>query len=275
MRQSQIEGLLRRAGLTRALRATSLHRGAGPLAEEAVRDRMERVIVSGGDGSVMEAAGALVGTGLALGIVPGGTGNLFALNLGVPADLEAAVHLALTGQPTAIDAGCCNETPFVLMAGMGWDARLIHDTDRWLKKRLGVLAYFWAALRNVAHPSTVYHLRIDGRRLRRRAKSVIVANLGRITGGLQVIPDTHPRDGFLEVAILRAERLIDFAGLLWGALRGKMREDPRLEIFRGREIVVETAQPQALQLDGNEAGETRRAEIRVLPRALHVVLPSG
>jgi diacylglycerol kinase (ATP) len=275
LREAQIKGLLQRAGMTGELRKTSVEHGAGPLAEEAVRDGMKRVIVSGGDGSVMEAAGALAGSGIALGIVPGGTGNLFALNLGVPTDLEAAVHLALTGPPTAIDVGCCNDTPFVLMAGMGWDARLIHDADRRLKNRLGVLAYFWAALCNVAHPTTVYHLRIDGRTLRRRAKSVIVANLGRITGGLQVIPDTHPRDGFLEVAILRAENLIDFAGLLWSALRGKVRGDPRLEVFRGREIVVETAQPQALQLDGNDAGETARAEIRVLPRALHVVLPAG
>jgi YegS/Rv2252/BmrU family lipid kinase len=275
LRRSQIEGLLQRAGLTCGLTETSLDRGAGPLAQEAVRGGRERVIVSGGDGSVMEAAGALAGTGVALGIVPGGTGNLFALNLGIPADTDAAVRLALTGRPTAIDVGCWNDTPFVLMAGMGWDARLIHDADRHLKKRLGVLAYFWAALRNLAHPSTVYRLRIDGRTLRRRAKSVIVANLGQITGGLQVIPDTHPRDGFLEVAVLRAESLIDFVGLLWSALRGKMREDSRLEIFRGREIVVETTHPQPLQLDGNEAGETARAEIRILPRALHVVLPAG
>jgi diacylglycerol kinase (ATP) len=275
LRQSQIERLLRRAGLTCGLTVTSQDRGAGPLAQEAVRDGMERVIVSGGDGSVTEAAEALAGTGVALGIVPGGTGNLVALNLGIPADTDAAVRLALTGRPTAIDIGCCNDTPFVLMAGLGWDARLIQDADRRLKNRLGVLAYFWAALRNVAHPSTAYHLRIDGRTLRRRAKSVIVANLGRITGGLQVIPGTHPRDGFLEVAILRAESQIDFVGLLWSALRGKMREDARLEIFRGREIVVETSHPQPLQLDGNEAGETARAEIRIQQRALCVVLPAG
>jgi YegS/Rv2252/BmrU family lipid kinase len=274
LRQFQAERLLESAGLTCGLTHTSLDRGAGPLTQKAVADGMERVIVSGGDGSVMEAAGALVGTGVALGIVPGGTGNLFALNLDIPIDAEAAIRLALTGRPTAIDTGCLNGTAFVLMAGMGWDAKMIQDADRKMKDRLGVLAYFWAALRNLAHPSTVYRLHIDGRALRRRAKSVIIANVGRITGGLQLIPDTHPQDGFLEVAVLRAESLIDFLGLLWSALRGKMREDPRLELFRGREIVIETARPQPLQLDGNEAGETSRAEIKILPRALEVVLPS-
>jgi YegS/Rv2252/BmrU family lipid kinase len=239
-----------------------------------VRDGAERVIVSGGDGSVMEAAGALIGTEAALAIVPGGTGNLFAVNLGIPADTEAAVRLALTGHPTVIDAACCNDTPFVLMAGMGWDAKMIQDASREMKDRLGVLAYFWAALRNLWRPSIIYRIRIDGRPLRRRAKSVLVANLGRINLGLEVIPDTHPRDGILEVAILRAESLWDFAGLLWSALRGKMREDPRLEIRRGREIVILTARPQPVQLDGNEAGETTRAEFRVLERALRVVLPA-
>jgi diacylglycerol kinase (ATP) len=272
-RQTQAERLLRRAGLDCGLTHTRHDHGAGPLAREAVEAGIKRVLVSGGDGSVMEAAGALVGTDVALGIVPGGTGNLFALNLGIPADMEPAVRLALTGRPTAIDVGSLNGTAFVLMAGMGWDAQMIQDADRNLKNRLGVLAYFWAALRNLRHPSVIYQIQIDGRTLRRRAKSVLIANVGRITGGLQLIPDTHPRDGLLDVAVLRAESLWDLAGLLWSALRGKMREDPRLETFRGREILIETARPQPLQIDGNEAGETDRAEIRVLEQALNVVLP--
>jgi YegS/Rv2252/BmrU family lipid kinase len=273
-RQSQAEALLEQAGVAHALQKTSLEHGVGPLAREAVATGVERVIVSGGDGSVMEAAGALVGSDVTLGIVPGGTGNLVALNLGIPVDTEQAIRLALAGKPTEIDVGYCNDIPFVLMTGMGWDARLIRDTGREMKARLGVLAYFWAALRNVAHPSAVYWLQIDGRRLRRRAKSVIVANLGRITGGLQVIPDTHPRDGLLEVAVLRAESLWDFAGLLWSALRGRVREDPRLETFRGRRIVIQTRRAQPLQIDGNDAGTTLHVDCHVRTRALRVVLPA-
>src|SRR5262249_6149433 len=160
-----------------------------------------------------------------------------------------AVRLALTGCPTPIDAGCCNGTPFLLMAGIGWDAKLIQDTGRGMKRRFGVLAYFWAALKNLAHPSAVYHIRVNGRLLRRRAKSVVVANLGRITGGLTLIPGADPRDGILEIAILRAETFSDFATLLWNALRGKIGQDPRLERYRGREIVIETRRPQPLQID--------------------------
>jgi YegS/Rv2252/BmrU family lipid kinase len=236
---------------------------------------MERILVSGGDGTVMEAARAVAGTGVALAVLPGGTGNLLSLNLELPTETEAAMRLALTGEARPIDAGCANGDVFLIMAGMGLDARMVRDAQRKLKDRLGVLAYFVAALRNVGRPAVRYTITIDGRRIRRRAHTVMVANLGRITGGIELVPAADPEDGQLEVIIARAESLIAMAGLAWRALRGTIDQDPRVEIHRGREIVIETPRPQPVQLDGNEAPPTARLEVRVQPRAVPIVRPAA
>ncbi len=113
---------------------------------------MQRLLVCGGDGTATEAADALVGTKVALAVLPSGTGNLLALNLGIPADADTAWHLALTAEARPLDVGRANGKVFLVMAGMGLDAHMVHDADRELKERLGVLAYLIAALRNLGRP---------------------------------------------------------------------------------------------------------------------------
>src|SRR5207244_9077670 len=128
-RRARLEALARAAGLACELAETDRDQGAAPLARQAVVDGMERVLVAGGDGSVAEAANVLAGTGVALAVVPGGTGNLFALNLGLPTDAEAALHLALTGAARPLDVGRANGHVFLVAAGMGLDARMVQDAD--------------------------------------------------------------------------------------------------------------------------------------------------
>jgi diacylglycerol kinase (ATP) len=274
LRRARLETLARAAGLTRALRETDAERGAAPLARDAVEHGMQRVLVSGGDGSVMEAAGALAGTGAALAVVPGGTGNLLAVNLGLPGDPEAALSLALTGDARPIDVGRANGEVFLVMAGIGADARMVRDADRELKRRLGFLAYFVAAVRQLGRPRGLYTITIDGRSIRRSAHSVIIANLGRVTGGVELVRGSDPDDGLLEVAILRARTFRHLAVVAWKALSGTLRSDEMLEIRRGREILVETRRPQPVQIDGNEAGVTTRLEVHVEPGALRIVRPA-
>jgi diacylglycerol kinase family enzyme len=219
----------------------------------------------------MEAAGALAGTGVALAVLPGGTGNLLSLNMGLPADADVAMQVALTGEVRPMDVGRADGTVFLMMAGMGMDAEMIRDADRELKDRLGVLAYFVAALRNIRRPPLRYSITIDGRRFQRRAQTVIVANLGRITGGVTLVPDADPEDGQLEVAILRARSVWDLGVVAWRALLGQLRGEPLLEVHRGREIVIETRTPQPVQLDGNETAPTTRLEVHIEPGALRLV----
>jgi diacylglycerol kinase (ATP) len=270
-RRAQLEELTVAAGLTCELRETDRDQGAAPLARAAREAGMERVLISGGDGSVMEAADVLAGSEVALAVLPGGTGNLLALNLGLPTETDAAVELALTGRARPLDVGRANDNVFLVMAGIGWDARMIRDAGRELKDRLGALAYFLSAWRNMGQPPIRFTITIDGQRLVRRAQSVLVANLGRITGGLELVPGADPEDGLLDVAILRAQGVRELAVILWRGLIGQRRSDVLLEIRRGREIVIETELPQAVQLDGNEAEPATRLEVRVEPGALQLV----
>jgi diacylglycerol kinase (ATP) len=272
-RRAALEALARDAGLTCELAETDRDHGAAPLARQAVADGMERLLVCGGDGSITEAAHALTGTGVALAVLPGGTGNLLALNLGLPTDLEAAVRLALTGPAQPIDVGRANGQVFLLMAGMGLDAHMVRDAGRKLKERLGVLAYFWAVLRNLGRRPVRYAITIDGHTLHRRAKMVLIANMGRITGGLELVPDSDPADGWLEIVILRAEGVGDLLALLARSLGGQLEDDRHLEVYRGREVRIETPIPQPVQLDGNEMPPTTRLHVRVEPRSLLVVRP--
>lgn len=272
-RRSRLEALAHAAGLECRLEETDVKRGAQPLAERAVRDGMERVLVSGGDGSVAEAAAVLAGTPVVLGVVPGGTGNLLAINLGIPTDPEGAVQLALNGQPCPTDVGRANGHVFLIMAGMGADARMIRDADRELKQRLGFLAYFVAAFKNLSQSRTAYRITIDGRTFRRLAKTVLVANMGRITGGVQLVPEAAPATGRLEVAVLRARTLWDLLRVAVNAVVGARSSQSLLEIHHGRHIVIETRRPQPVQVDGNDIGSTSRLEVFIEPGALQLVRP--
>jgi YegS/Rv2252/BmrU family lipid kinase len=275
IRRARLEQLARAAGLTGELGITDHERGATPLAEKAVADGMERLLVCGGDGSLAEAAGVLAGTPVALAALPGGTGNLIALNLGLPTDRGAALRLALTGAARPVDVGRANGQAFLLMAGMGLDAHMIRDANRALKDRLGVLAYFVAALRNLRRRPVRYAITIDGRHIVRRGNSVLVANMGKITGGLKLVPGADPEDGLLEVVILRADGLGKLALLLARTWVGRHAGDPLLEIYRGREILIETTSPQPVQFDGNLLPPTTRLHACVEPQALPIVRPPG
>ncbi len=274
-RRSRLEALAQEAGLTCDLTETDEQEGAAPLAREALADGMERVIVSGGDGSIMEAAGALVGTQTALAVIPGGTGNLLALNLGIPLDQAAAMRLGVTGEPRPIDVGRANGEVFLIIAGMGNDARMIRDADREMKNRLGFLAYFVAAWKHRRRPRVLYTVTVDGRTFRRHAHSVMVANLGRITGGLEIVPGADPADGILDIALLRPRTPRDYARLAFNVLMRQSHKDPHLETYQGRTVVIEARRSQPVQLDGNEAPRTDRLEVSVEPGALQIVLPPG
>src|SRR5712691_12127040 len=219
-RPAVLEALVHAAGLTSELGETDREQGAVPLARKAVADGAERLLVCGGDGTATEAASALAGSGVALAVLPGGTGNLLAVNLGIPTDPEAALRLALTGEARPLDVGRANGKVFLVMAGMGLDAHMVRDADRELKERLGALAYLVATLRNLRRPPTRYAITIDGRLIYRRARTVLVANVGRITGGLELLPGAVPEDGLLDVAILHAQGFWDLVLVALGALVG-------------------------------------------------------
>jgi diacylglycerol kinase family enzyme len=223
----------------------------------------------------MEVAAGLVGQRAALGIVPAGTGNLFALNLEIPTAIPDAVRAALEGERRSLDVGRRGDATMVMMAGIGWDAQMVRDASRELKDRIGLLAYFWAALRNMRRSPARFMIELDDRPpFYQRAKSILVANLGRITGGLLVVPNADPSDGYLDVAVITAESLLCFAGLCVSTLRRRLHDDPRVTFHRVRRVRITAPHAQPIQFDGNDMGSDRVLELDAAPGALQVMVPT-
>jgi len=254
---------------------TTPEKHAGVLAKKLVAEGYRHLVICGGDGSVMETLDAVAGTTTQLGIVPLGTGNLFALNLKIPQNIAAAMKVALHGQSTSIDVGFAEKTYFGVAVGIGWDAAVIRDAKRELKDRLGLLAYFLAALRNLEHPISNYRVIVDhAAPLEVKAKSVLVANMGLIPGSIQVIPKARPNSGELTVAIVQAESLLSWLALSASALTGRMHDDPNIQLITGKHIVIESLDgPQLVEADGNDLPPTERLVVDVIPGGATILLP--
>jgi diacylglycerol kinase family enzyme len=165
------------------------------------------VLACGGDGTVTACAEGVTDTGVPLAIIPLGTGNLLARNIGLTG-LDEALAVALGGVQQPIDAGRVNGALFVVMAGLGLDARMLIDASDPLKKRLRWFAYAISAARLLGDRPMRATVSADGARRRRmRANTLIVGNVGWLRGGLPLLPDARPDDGMLDAVVLIARGL--------------------------------------------------------------------
>lgn len=246
--------------------------GAGQ-ARQAIDDGAQVVFACGGDGTVRSCIEGLAGSDVALAILPAGTGNLLATNLAVPTDTAAAVRLATHGGRRRIDVGDANGQTFAVMAGMGFDAALLEDASTKLKSIIGAPAYVLSAVKHLRDRRM--HVRIsidDDAPLVRRARTVVIGNVGRLQGGVELLTEASPDSGHLEVAILAPHTMYHWVTLAWGVLR----RDPRvahLETLRGARIAVVSDRDQPRQLDGDVIDPGRKLAITVRPGALEVCIP--
>jgi diacylglycerol kinase family enzyme len=241
--------------------------------QQAVGEGAEVVFACGGDGTVMACAGVLAGTDVALAILPSGTGNLLATNLGLPGDVASGVAVATGGVRRRIDLGTVGGRYFTVMAGMGFDAQMIGATDESLKARMGWPAYVVAALGHLRHRPMRVRIRLDDAPpVRRRARTVLVANVGRLQGGVPLLPDARPDDGCLDVAVLSPHTIGHWLALAWGVLR-RRRRVARMETFRARRVEVRCDREQPRELDGDLIEPDRRLTVTVRPHALWLCVP--
>ena len=240
---------------------------------EAIDAGVEVVFACGGDGTVMACIGALAGTEVALAVLPAGTGNLLAANLGLPDDPAAGVDVAVRRGRRKIDVGVVGDRTFAVMAGMGFDAAMVGGAPERLKRRFGWPAYAFSAVRHLrARPMRV-EVRLDDRKpLHRRARSVLVANVGRLQAGIRLLTDAEPDDGLLDVALLTPGKLRHWAVLAAAVLLRRDRT-PRMEVYRARRVEVISDRPQPRQLDGDLIEPADTLSVRVVHEALWLCVP--
>jgi YegS/Rv2252/BmrU family lipid kinase len=247
--------------------------GQGQTAK-ALAEGVELVMAQGGDGTVMACVTGLAGTEVPLAVLPGGTGNLLATNFDVPADLEGAVGVALDGDRVRLDVAAMDDDRFVVMGGIGFDAAMLRDADPKLKEHLGAVAYVLSGFRQLRRRPVRFRLRLDDRRIERTGQGVLVGNLGRLQGGLPVMPDARPDDGLLDVAVLRTRTLVDWLALAVRVLLRRRRKDPQLEAFQARRVEIGCDRPQPVERDGDPLDTPRdHLVIEVVPKALTLCVP--
>ena len=271
---------LRQGGWEVELRATGGPGDARRFALEAVADRMDVVGVFGGDGTTMQATAALVGTDTALGVIPGGTGNLLAGNLRIPANPVRAARAMLASRPAPLDLGRMQRPDgthyFAVACGAGYDARVMAETSTAEKHRWRFAAYVATVFRLMPElRSTVHHITVDGVEYEATAALVLVANCGEVIPPvLRLRKGITPDDGLLDVVVLRADSLVDSVRAVWELMRegGNGTEAGHIGYARGRVITVATEPAQPVQLDGEPHGMTPFTA-EVVPHAIRVLTP--
>ncbi|MER6115913.1 diacylglycerol kinase family protein [Streptomyces sp. NPDC001743] len=275
--------------------ATTADDPGGGQAAAAVREGASLVVVCGGDGTVRTVADALAGTGVPLAVVPCGTGNLLARNLGLPLKAAAALDAALSGAPRRIDVGRIEgdslpATRFTAISGAGLDAAMLENTGDRAKSALGWPAYVVAGVSSLRAPRMSVSIRLDGGPvLHRTARTVLLANIGRVQGGAALVPAAEPDDGVLDLAVFDPQGPTGWlraAGIL---LRGRSHA-PRpaqssfppadatgtpVEYFTFRRAEIRFSPVQPREIDGDPVGPGRMLVAEVEPGALTVLLPSG
>jgi diacylglycerol kinase family enzyme len=270
---------------------------------QAARDALSGgpavVLVAGGDGIIRVVAEAADGSGVPLAVLPAGTGNLLARNLGVPLkDPAAAIAAAFGGATRTIDTGLAmlddgqgatRRHLFLVMAGLGLDAEMAETTTTATKQRLGWLAYVLPIARSIIRNHVFgLHYRVDGGRVRSaRAHTIIVGNCGTLTSGMLLLPAARLDDGLLDVVMLRPKTRFGWVGIgtrltvqglahRTGIGRETMLATPDLEALayaQGSRFDVRFETPHAVQLDGDSVGPVSRARITVRPGSLTVRVP--
>ncbi len=249
------------------------------LVEEALSAGYGRVLVAGGDGTVLEAVEALADSSAALALLPVGTGNQLAANMGLPKGVDRSIDVAVSGRIRKIDVGMLDEQPFACIAGAGFDAEVVSPQSE-MKRKIGYLAYVQAAAGAAFAPKVSrIVVVVDGEESECTGIGVEVANMPALTAPLlarpvDLVPDGKPDDGLLDVCVLATETTMELIAALTSIISGRMEQDPRLRYFRGREVVVRADPPLPVQIDGERTEAVTPFAATVRPGALGIVVPA-
>ncbi|WP_434614379.1 diacylglycerol/lipid kinase family protein [Arthrobacter sp. A5] len=247
-------------------------------AKEALDAGVDVVIAAGGDGTVRCVAGVLAGTDTAMGLVPLGTGNLLARNLGIfITDPVTAARNVLHGTETKIDvvqAMVDHEEQgriFLVAAGLGYDASIMADAVDGLKDRVGWLAYVESGIRNLSGKPVTARISVDGKaENHRKVRGVMVGNCGKLMGGVEIFPGAVNTDGILDLLTLAPRGKFGWVGVIAGILGKNTTTNRSVRSLTGKTADITVDRPQEFQLDGDHLGQATHLRVTVDPLALTI-----
>jgi len=247
-------------------------------ARKQVRKALDRkcdlLIVWGGDGMVQQCIDAAAGSKAAIAIIPAGTANLLASNLGIPKEIAAAVEIALTGGRRRIDLGRVNGEHFAVMAGAGFDAKMIGDADGTLKDRFGRLAYVWTGAKNLRMKPFKAKITVDGSRwYDGRASCILLGNVGKVFGGVEAFEDAEPDDGMLELGVISADGTRQWVQTIARAVVGTASSSPQARTTKVHSVRIKLDAKVPYELDGGERKKVDKLRIEIRPAAIDVCVP--
>lgn len=314
----RVEEVCRRHGWADPLWLETTAEDPGPgQTAEALDAGVDVVCPLGGDGTVRAVGAAMADTGVPVGLLPAGTGNLFARNLELPVEsLDRALEIALTGRTAPIDTcrlelvrpttsqlearlrdeegqpaksvdfddavddrtspDVREEHRFLVMAGLGFDAEVMAAAPEKLKARVGWLAYLVTGLQHLKGPQFTVDLRMpDSAPVRRRVRSVMVGNVGKLQGGMELLPDALADDGSVDAVLLSPEGIVGWAATLGQLVTRHRIGHSRVDHVQGQEVRVVSDKPVEIEIDGDTLGSAIAMRVVVQPGSLLVRIPEG
>lgn len=251
-------------------------RFAPPQVERALGEGVDLLFVWGGDGTVQRAIDAAAGSDVPLAILPAGTANLLATNLGIPQELDAAVEIGLDGRRRRLDVARFNGEHFAVMAGAGFDASMIAGADGTLKDRFGRLAYVWTGSKSLRAKPFKAKIDVDGAPwYRGEASCILVGNVGRLFGGLEVFADAEPDDGRLEIGVVNADGVTDWVRTLARTAVGHPERSPLVQATSAKKVKVRLSKKVLYEIDGGDREKVKSFTIKIRPAAVTVCVPRG
>jgi diacylglycerol kinase (ATP) len=243
---------------------------------QALEKGADLVFVWGGDGMVQRCVDVVAGSGATMAIVPAGTANLFASNLGIPKDIERAVEVGLHGERRKLDVGRMNGEKFAVMAGVGFDALVIHAANSELKRRLGRTAYVWAAATSLRMTPFDAQVTVDGAEwYEGPASTVLFGNVGQAFAGVKAFADAHPDDGLLEIGVASADGVVQWGRTLARSALSDVTKSPFVHVTKGRSVAVKLNRKVLYELDGGEREKKKTFRVDVQPSAVTVCVPAA
>ncbi|MGH2481461.1 MAG: diacylglycerol/lipid kinase family protein, partial [Ktedonobacteraceae bacterium] len=263
-------GFLRDYGWKVALKLTHAAGYAQLYAREAVADKLDVVIAAGGDGTINEVIQELVGSETALGVLPVGTANVWAREMGIPLDIAGASEILTYGRTRHVDAGCVNWRYFLLMVGIGFDGEVIRVVEKKFLKRLGVVGYllvsFWLSF---GYDSFAMSAKIGEQEVKTRTLQIVIGNTQLYGGAVKFTWQAQCDDGLLDVCIVRKRSKFRRIFIALDFLLHRKQRSQWVSYDKSATIEVQTRKPVAIQVDGDSCGNTP-ATFTIAPRALKV-----